>query len=152
MILVCTVCCSDIIVSVKIILRLTYFCREWCEWYDINIIWWSVCNICATCELHVNTTGLMLFHYCITICVSTCDAWSSQDRRHDDGVHGGAMVLETTMIPMVILLTIWYDHICACDVYFPALLYYLCFTCGWCFVTTELPFSRKGWDYDVIYQ
>jgi hypothetical protein len=69
------VCCSDIIVSVEIVLRLTCFCREWCEWYGLNIIWWSMCNICATCKLQVNTSGLRLFHYCIMICVSTCDAW-----------------------------------------------------------------------------
>jgi hypothetical protein len=31
---------------------------------------------------------------------------SSQDRRHGDGVYGGAMVMETTMIPKVILFTI----------------------------------------------
>jgi hypothetical protein len=29
---------SDIIVSVEIILRLTCFCREWCEWYDLNVM------------------------------------------------------------------------------------------------------------------
>jgi hypothetical protein len=70
------VCCSDIIVSVVIVLHLTYFCREWCEWYGLNIIWWSMCNICATCELLVNTTRLRLFLYCITTYVSTCDDWS----------------------------------------------------------------------------
>jgi hypothetical protein len=68
--------CSDIIVSVEIILHLTCFCRECCEWYGLNIMRWSVCSICATCELQVNTTGLRLFYYCITTCVSTCDAWS----------------------------------------------------------------------------
>jgi hypothetical protein len=31
---------------------------------------------------------------------------ASQDRRHVGGVHGGAMVMETTMIPKVILFTI----------------------------------------------
>jgi hypothetical protein len=70
------VCYSDIIVSIEIVLCLTYFCREWCEWYVLNVIWWSVSNICATYMLHVNTTGLRLFHYCITTYVSTCDAWS----------------------------------------------------------------------------
>jgi hypothetical protein len=49
---------------------------------------------------------------------------------HDGGVHGGAMAMETTMIAKVILFTISYDHICACDVYFIALLFYLCLTCG----------------------
>jgi hypothetical protein len=47
------------------------------------------------------------------------------------------MVMETTMIPMAILLTICYNHICAFDVYFPALLFDLCLTCGGCFVTIE---------------
>jgi hypothetical protein len=56
---------------------------------------------------------------------------------HDGGVHGGDMEMETTMIPMVILLSILYDHICACDVYFLPLLFYLCFTCGGCFVTIK---------------
>jgi hypothetical protein len=72
----CGVCCSDIIVLVEIILCLTYFYREWCEWYGLNIMWWSMCNICTTCELQVNTTRLRLFYYCIMTCVSTCDAWS----------------------------------------------------------------------------
>jgi hypothetical protein len=30
----------------------------------------------------------------------------TQDRRHDDGVHGGAIVMETTMIPVAILFII----------------------------------------------
>jgi hypothetical protein len=47
------------------------------------------------------------------------------------------MEMETTMIPKVILLTILYDHICAYDVYFLPLLFYLCFTCGGCFVTIK---------------
>jgi hypothetical protein len=72
----CGVCCSEIIVSVEIILHLPCFYREWYEWYSLNIMRWFVCNICATCELQVNTTGLRLFDYCITTCVSTCDAWS----------------------------------------------------------------------------
>jgi hypothetical protein len=45
------VCCSDIIVLVEIVLRPTYFCIEWYEWYGLNIIRWSVCNICAIREL-----------------------------------------------------------------------------------------------------
>jgi hypothetical protein len=70
---------------------------------------------------------------------------------HKDGEDGGhhkigGMVMEfmvepfgmeTTMILMAILFTIWYDHICACDVYFLALLFDLCLTCGGCFVTIE---------------
>jgi hypothetical protein len=35
---VIAVYCSDIIVSIEIILRLTCFCREWCEWYDLNVM------------------------------------------------------------------------------------------------------------------
>jgi hypothetical protein len=31
---------------------------------------------CVTCESQVETTGLRGSHYCITACVSTCDAWS----------------------------------------------------------------------------
>jgi hypothetical protein len=31
-------------------------------------------DLCATCMLQVNTTGLRLFHYCIMTYVSTCDA------------------------------------------------------------------------------
>jgi hypothetical protein len=73
---VVAVYCSDIIVSIEFVLCLTCFCREWCEWYDLNIMWWYVCNICATCVLQDNTTGLRLFHYCITTCVPTYDGWS----------------------------------------------------------------------------
>jgi hypothetical protein len=54
-----------------------------------------------------------------------------------DGDHGGAMAMETTMIPLAILFIICCDHICACDIYFPTLLFYLCLTCGGCFVTIE---------------
>jgi hypothetical protein len=57
--------------------------------------------------------------------------------RHDDGVHGGAMAMETTMIPMGILFIIGYDHICAYGVYLPALLFYLCLTYGGCFIMIE---------------
>jgi hypothetical protein len=47
------------------------------------------------------------------------------------------MAMETTMIPKAMLFIICYDHICACDLYFLALLFYLCLTCGRCFVTIE---------------
>jgi hypothetical protein len=47
------------------------------------------------------------------------------------------MAMETTMIPKAILFTILYDHILAYVVYFITLLYYMCFTCGGCFVTIE---------------
>jgi hypothetical protein len=56
---------------------------------------------------------------------------------HDGGVHGGAMVMENTMIPNAILFTISYDHICACNIYFLVLLFYLCLICGGCYVTIE---------------
>jgi hypothetical protein len=121
------VCCSDIQVLIENVLHLNCFYREWCEWYDLYGMWWSVCNICATCVLQVNTTGLRLFHYCITTYVSTCDTWShvihqlaircssstcfhggssqgwrrwwsSQVRMQKDGVHDAAMRMETTMI------------------------------------------------------
>jgi hypothetical protein len=70
------VCYRDIIVLIEIFLCLTCFCREQCECYNLNIMWWSVCNICATCLLQVNATGLRLFHYYIITFMSTCDAWS----------------------------------------------------------------------------
>jgi hypothetical protein len=47
------------------------------------------------------------------------------------------------MIPKTILFTNLYDHICACDVYFLALLFNLCFTCGGCFIMIEYPSSEK---------
>jgi hypothetical protein len=47
------------------------------------------------------------------------------------------MMMETTMIPKTILFIIWYDYICDCDVYFLLLLFYLCFTCGGCFIMIE---------------
>jgi hypothetical protein len=51
--------------------------------------------------------------------------------------------METTMISMAILFIIRYDHICAYDVYFPVLLFYLYLTCGGCFIVIEWPSSRK---------
>jgi hypothetical protein len=47
------------------------------------------------------------------------------------------MVMETNIISNVILFIIWYDHICAYDVYFFTLLFYLCFTSGGCFIMIE---------------
>jgi hypothetical protein len=44
------------------------------------------------------------------------------------------MAMETTMILMTIVFTIWYDYICVYDVYFSTLLFYLCLTCGECFI------------------
>ena len=62
--------------TVEYVLCLTCFCRVWCEWYGLNIMWWSVCNDFCDMRVPVTTTGMRLFHYCITACVSTCDACS----------------------------------------------------------------------------
>ena len=57
---------------VECVLRLTCFCREWCEWYGIDVYVMYVCfdGLCVV----LITAGLRLFFNCITTCVSTCDA------------------------------------------------------------------------------
>jgi hypothetical protein len=47
------------------------------------------------------------------------------------------MIMETIMILKAILFTMWYDQIYVYDVYFITLLFYLCFTCGGCFIMIE---------------
>ena len=88
-------CCSGFpsATLVEHVVRLTCFCRVWCEWYGLNIMWWSVCN--DFCDLHVTvtTTGLRLSHYCIMACVSTCDACSPHVIYFTSAVRCNSLVL-----------------------------------------------------------
>jgi len=133
--------CSMLIVAfhtpmVEYVLRLTCFAG-----YDVNgmasISCDDVCVIsCVTCVSTVKTTGLRLSHYCITACVSTCDAWfphviyftsaircnslvlilggfkhewrwrSPQDRMDDNRGHHGAMEMEPIVMQKAILFII----------------------------------------------